>query len=624
MTTHFSGIRLSSIALTAALAVTLPTVQAQEETDDPKPILTVGSRPLAVLTAASANRLKDEATFMFDTAGMPDAVDGILSVLDENVNGLQGIDWERPAGVMVYLNSVFPPSFEFVAFLPVASVEEFQSMMELGPVVMRKDASEDDRYELITPQRNIQIRMQNDYAFIQLPPMDPDPAFDRDLPDPLAMVSGLVSQFDLAVSLDVESIPKGTRDLIYNVLASTMSTQIQQRDDEPDSRYQMRKSWMQADIDGLKLMFDELKRLSIGIDVTREQGGANIDMLLDVREGSKMLEEIFASTTKPSYFTPLLSESSPVSLSWSAVMAERDRERYEGVLEGFKGELARGIEEDGDLGTVPDDASPLFHAISALQSTAREGHLDVFGQFYRDSADKLAIVGALRLQDGDAVAAGLVDFLMRIQGKGDADNIEIGAYEHAGISFHRVLIENPDAGAIELFGDDGGITFGCGPRSIWACVGGGESFDTLTGVVDELTAAYENPTDREIPASMRLVVHTTQVIDLAQGAGAANRAARAEAAAEDKDDSSDAKDTVERTAEISKKPNFGTQQGRGARRRQRRAEAGQMLQEALAEGDDRIQVEFRPTDNGMRMRSHFDLGFVRGVGRIIGSRFIEQ
>lgn len=608
-----------TIVLKAVLCITLAasntsTLRAEDgDATNPIPGLTAGSKPLVVLTGASVNRLKDEASFLFEAAGAPDTMDAILNALDSQVNGLQGLNWDRPAGVMMYMNSVFPPAFEFVAFLPVSNEADFQSMMELGTVVMQKDTTEEGRYQLITPRRNIQVRIENDYAFIQLPPMDPDPAFDRELPSPTQLVAGLTNQFDLAVSLDVESIPKGTRDLIYNMLYSTMSTQIQQRDDEPESRYEMRKAWMQADIDGLKLAFDELKRFTIGLDVAQEEAGANIDLLLDVREGSQMLEEIFASSTRPSYFTPLIREETPVSLSWSAVMAERDRERYSNVLEALKGELARGIEEDGDLGTVPDDASPLFHAIDALRETAAEGHLDVFAQFYQDSADKIAIVGVMRVDDGHAIAAGLNDIVARLQGKGEAQNVQMNVMEHAGISFHRALIDNADAGLREILGNEPGVTVGCGPRTIWVCLGGSESFETLTGVIDQLTSAYENPVDREVPASLRLVLQTSNLIDLVQSAEAANREERGRPEEENtarRGDSREASEIPLTQAE-----------NRRQRFRARRQQNRELMREALAEGDDRIQIEFRPTDSGMRIRAHFDVGYVRGVGRVIASRF---
>jgi len=621
--------KLLSAALLLSLACVNSPAIARDEDDKPEPIFSLGKRPFVVITAASPNRLKEKASFMFELAGTPDAVDAILDQLDKNLNGLQGLNWDRPVGMMVFLDSVFPPAFEFVAFLPMSSPEEFQSMMELGPVIMRPDPVEEGRYELIGARQNTQIRTQGDYAFIQLPMMDPDPAFERDLPDPSTLVAGLVNQFDVGVMLDVEAVPKGTRDLILNVLTSTMSTQMQQRDGESESLYAMRKSWMQGDIDGIKLLFDECRKMSIGVRLTPDEPGANFDFVMDVRDGSKMLEEILASGTKPSYFTPLLSEESPVSLSMSSVIAERDRVRYEGALEGLKGFLPQLIEEQ-DLGSIPDESSPLIHAISALQATFKEGHLDFFSQMYRDSDDKLVVVGAARVEDGEDIAAGLLDALQRLDGKDGIGKIETGNNEHAGITFHRLEFDKPDAGATELFGASPGVSVGVGGRSAWICLGGEESFDVLTNVMDELAAAHENPTEREIPASFRVVVHVNELKDLIQGAQSANRdvAAAKEAAAKEASQAA--------LAEAAKggKPSDQNANGGDERRRatsefrQRRAARRQELfgtiGEAIAEGDDLIQVDARPTDKGVRLRTRLDAGFVRGVGRFIASQFAEK
>lgn len=615
------------ICLSLALAALICPAQVLAQDDDgPTPIFSAGSRPFVYVMAASANRIKDEATYMFDVAGMPDAVNGILGVLDETVNGLSGLDWDRPAGMMVYLNSVFPPSFEVVSFLPVSSVEEFQSMMELGTQVMREEPNEPGRFELITPRRNIQIRIENNYAFIQMPIMEPDPAFDRDLPSPTTMVAGLANQFDLGITLDVEAVPKATRSLLTNVLTSTMSTQMQQRDEEAESTYELRKAWMQADIDAFKLMFDECQKMSFGVNVDSDSRTANIDFVIDVKNGGQLLEEILASSTKPSYFSPLLSDDAPVSLSWSGLMAERDRERYGNALEALKGEVARVVEEDGELGVVPSNGSPLFAALDALQTTAREGYLDMFGQFYNDSDGKLALVGALRIQDGEDVASGLGDVLRRVQEKVHFGKLTIGSSEHNGVAFHRLEIDDVDAGAVEIFGKGAGVTIGAGARTMWVCIGGDKSFDTLTGTMDQLVTAYENPAERQMVSAMRLVVKVNEVITLAKSADEAKDKAKAEKAAEEKAAAGKATAVVEEeTKQVAGSSGRGSErEKRVSQWRERRAAQRELFMEALAEGDDRIELNARPTDHGMRMRASFEEGFIRGVGRMIGSRFSEN
>lgn len=610
------------LSLTLALAtICCPTALMAQDDDGPAPLFSAGNRPFVYAMAASANRLKDEATYMFDVAGMPDAVDGILEALDNNVNGLAGLDWDRPAGMMVYLNSVFPPSFEFVSFLPISTEEEFQSMMEIGTQIMRAEPNEPGRYELITPRRNIQIRIENNYAFIQMPIMEPDPTFDRDLPSPATMVAGLANQFDIGITLDVEAVPKATRSLLTNVLTSTLSTQMQQRDEEADSTYELRRSWMQADIDAYKIAFEECQKMSFGVNVDSDNRSANIDFVMDVKDGGQLLEEILASSTKPSYFSPLLADDAPVSLSWSGLMAERDRERYSNALEALKGEVSRVIEENDELGNVPSNGSPLFQALDALKVTAQEGYLDMFGQFYNDSDGKLALVGAVRILDGEDVASGLADVLRRLQSEIDFGELTIGANEHNGVTFHRLIIEDADAGAVEIFGKGAGVIVGADSRNLWICAGGEKSFDTLTSTMDQLVFAYENPSEHKSVSSMRLVVKVNEVITLAKSAGAANDKEKAQKAAEK---AAAAGKDAKPAASSQEASGRSSNENRRSQWRERRAAQRQLFMEALEEGDDRIEVNARPTDNGIRMRAVFEEGFIRGVGRMIGSRFSEN
>lgn len=618
----------SSLLFTLILCLIAPLeVAFCRDEDESQPIFSTGKKPFVVLTLAGIQRLKEEAEFLFETGEYPDAIDAVMEQLDENLNGLEGLDWDKPGGVMVFLDSVLPPAFEFVAFMPISSTEGFQALMESRQALLREESGEEGRYELITPRGNLQVRIQGDYAYLQMPIMNPDPAFDRELPDPAGFAAALARQYDVSLSLDVEAVPKPTRDLLFNMLSSMISTQHQQRDDEPDSSYAVRDAWQQRDIAGLKMFFRDTQRITVGVDVDRERRGADLDVVLDAREASDMLEEIFLSSTKPSHFTPLITDETPVSLSYSALLAERDREAFGSVFEALKGRFAAIVEEDSDLGTIPDEGSPLFQGLDSLNETLKEGHVDFFAQFYSDSDDKLAIVGGLRVEDGDGVAAGLQDLLMRLQGKEEIGEVEIGANEHGDVRFHRIEFNNPDAGAKEIFGAGSGITFGSGPRTAWACVGGDASFDVLKGVMDTLEDAYENPVDREPPASVRLAVNFTQLKDLIAGAEAAKREARS--AAKSEKDESKAKDNTESGKRPDAKEGKGGgdgfrpeagRTGRGARR----AENNRMILETLAEGEDRIQLDFRPTDKGMRGRVHFDLGFVRAIGRVIGARLTGE
>ena len=605
-------LRRLSIALATLLfaVLTAVTAKCQESGDAPVPMFGTGSRPIVTLNFASTNRLKEQAEFLFETAGTPDAMDNILNTLEENVNGLDGLNWDRPGGVMVFLNSVLPPAVELVAYVPISSVEDFQSMVELGPVIMQKDTTTEGRYELIGPRQNTPIRIEGNYAFIQLPPMSPDPVFDRDLPSPLNLVAGLSNEFDLSLSFDVDAVPKPTRDLLFNMLNSFLSTQHQQRDDEPDAVYAVRDAWQQRDIAATKMFFQDAKRFAMGVSLSQEEACANLDFVMEARDASDMLEEMFLSISKPSCFGAIASDEAPVSVLYSATMAERDAIALADVFEAAKKWLAYQIKEDG-LGDIPQDGSPLFQALTALSETAKAAQLDVFTQLYQDSSDKLAVVGAFRVEDGEAIASGLRDALSRLVGREGLGDIEIDAKDHAGISFHTIRFDDTPSEAVDILGKSPGVTVGVGARSLWFLIGGEDGFDTLSGVVDQLQLSYENPSAAQFVAADRVVVNIGKLREVFESPASASKEA-------------DAEDATGNSTDAEKSANRGRGQrnargGRGSEFRKRREAAGGMFVEALEEGQDRIEISIRPTDQGVRMRAKMDTGFLRGAGRFVNS-----
>lgn len=587
-------------------------VSAAQDADNDAPALIQapkpGTRPLAVVALSSLQKSREHFEALCKIAGYPETAEEIISRIDEATDTLAGIDKSRPGGVAVYLESVFPPSFEFVAFVPLSDIDAFMRTLELGPMVASPVAGDDSRYELLGPTETTQVRVENGYAFIQLPVMDPDEAFDRTLFDPTVDLIRQSTQFDVAVTLDVASIPKATRSLLLSFLTSTMSTQMQQRDDEAEGLYEMRRAWMQADIDGFKLLLDECQEITIGISVDPEQRLANIDFLIDVREGSDLLQEIFDSASRPSYFAPILNDDSAVMFSMSQVLAERDRTRYIGVIDGLRMELARQL-TPGETNTESDDSSPVNAALTALQDTIQEGHIDFFGQCFSDSEGHLVVVAALRVLDGEVIADGLGDLLVQLQDMDGLETLQIGAGESAGIQFHRIRFDDPDAGRDAVLGTESGLVFGCGSRSFWFGLGGRQTLDTLGEVMDELKTAYERPAAAAPSSAFRMVVNVHQLIEMGETAGAANTA-DSRATDESADEPETPSDTAEESAETRRQRR---------RRRNRAAQAARRSEwkNTFAEGGDRIRIDFQPTKHGSRTRIELGEAFLKGIGRAI-------
>lgn len=630
--------RFLSMAFVAVLFVPSP-AWAQTDGDSPSSPLDLiqeGNRPLLTVTFSGADRFMGKARYIFDAAERPEIYANLEAFMKSTLNDLEGFNREKPFGVMGYLPVAIPPLPEFIAFVPVDSVEAATKLVEKAPVVIRKE-DEEGRYEVIGPNRTFPVMMKYGYAFIPLGNNPDAKILDRNFPDPAELLAGQAQQFDASVRLDVEAIPVATRTLLYGLINSGISTQLQQRDEEPEGAYRIRRVEGERGLAALKMLFMDCQKLTFGVDVTEADQSVNIDFIVDAIKGSQMLKEILSSTERPSYFIPLLDDNAAMSLSMSSMMADREKEAYTEMIDGFRMEVARLIQENS-LGAVPDENSPIGQAITAVQKTLEEGHMDVFAQFYRDSSGKLAIVWAGRVQEGDAINSGMMDLLTRlsdIEQVKRAGEMQIGAGEHLGVTFHRLTFAAQPAEAVAVFGEKVGLTLGIGSTAIWGVIGGEESLSTLKGVMDQLEAGSASAADRRTPPSFRVIFNVNQLVEMAETAQTIGREARAE-----RERAAGAEATAELQAAGNGQPPAATPGapgngggGRGAAGRggagrggargaemARRAERGRAIaMETLKEGDDRIEIDSRLTETGARVRVRLEQGFVKIFGRLVAN-----
>ncbi len=132
-----SLLAIAAMACTTATAMCAPQADTKAGGDEPKedkPITLVaeGKRPLLTITFASVNRFLDEARYIFDAAGKPETFKTVETFLGETLNNLEGFNRDKPFGIMGYLPVAIPPMPEFIAFVPVDSVDAATKLIEKG------------------------------------------------------------------------------------------------------------------------------------------------------------------------------------------------------------------------------------------------------------------------------------------------------------------------------------------------------------------------------------------------------------------------------------------------------------------------------------------------------------
>lgn len=628
------------------------TAQAQsDEPVNPLQLIQEGKRPLFTITFSGADRFMSKSKYIFEASEHSEVFGIIENFMKDSMNNLDGFNRGKPFGIMGYLPVAIPPLPEFVAFVPVDSVEAATKLVEKAPVVISK-GSEEGQYEVIGPNRTFPVLMRDGYAFIPLGNEPDKKILEREFPDPADLLAGQAQEYDAAVRLDVESIPVATRTLLYGLINSGISTQLQQRDGEAEGAYRIRRTEGERGLAALKMLFMDCQKITFGVNISEEEQAVNLDMVIDAIKGSQMLKEMFSSTERPSYFIPLLDENAAVSVSVSSLMADREKEAYGEMMEGFRMEVARLIEEN-KLGPAPDENSPIGQAMTAIQKTLQEGHMDIFAQFYRDSAGKLAIVWAGRVQDGEAINAGAMDVLTRLKDIEQVQNmgeLQINAGEHHGVMLHRLNFAIQPPEAVAVFGDNVGMTMGMGATAIWGVIGGEESTATLKSVMDKLEEAQATAADQRTPPNFRVIINVNQLVEMAEIAREVSMTRRQEREAAAGAEAALAQTPTDTPAPgapgagaapapggggaAAGGPGAGRGFGRGAGRgrggfqpnpaqaaaMQRRAEQGRRIAlETLKEGDDRIEIDSRLTETGARLRVRLEQGFVKMFGRLVAN-----
>jgi hypothetical protein len=534
-------------------------VLAQDEEAPEEPPAELMKKPIVTIAVGSVERLKTDIKHIFDVAGRSDIYEAMESGL-ENMGDLKGMEQTKPFGAMVFLRAGMPPVPEVVGFAPVEKIEDLTKTLEIGPVVTKK--IDDTHYEIIGMRGEFQVLLKGGYAFIS----NEAEVLENDFPDPVRSTKGLTSKFDIGITLNLDSIPRLTRDLFMGFVKAQANADLQQRDDEPDGVYKMRRASSQHTLTGLTQVMNELERLTIGIDADAEKSEMAFEIVMDAQEDSKLAKEMKRINSKRNYYETLLDENAPMTLSASFPMVEKDKEFWTDIIDGgaltLQSELF-GESEDSDDGPLPPALTNMF---DALRDTVKEGHTNMFMQFYGEPG-AFSIVGGVKLVGGKAVGGGIRDLLERLSGDLDVEvgSVELDAESHNDISFHHIAAKDADE-AERMFGDQLGVYIGADNRTLWFAIGGDAAFEKTTELMDTLAEPKPANRKRSRRAPMQMIFNINQWLGL------------------DED-------------------------GEG------------VFFDAFEEGGDRVTVDVRTTDDGMRIRAQAEEGVIRLFGMGIGRRF---
>ena len=523
--------------------------------------------PFAVVNIASVERLRTNAGAMFESAERLDMSERVDQWIGKDLKEIKGMDRTKPFGMMLYLGAeMFSPPLG-IGYFPVSNLEDALATISTENAAVTPVEGKPDRY-VLRPFENvkIQLRYRNGYLFV-VGPDGSDSALDREFPDPDRLTSRLSNLYDVSLSLMIRNIPEGLKAILLGYFKTQSQADLQQRDDEPESVYRMRRANGEIWIDLIEKIVNQGNEITLGAKMDPESHQAAIEIEVAGNRDSKLARFFQAMSGKKTQFGSVVSKPAVATVAVSLSIEEKLRANFVKLFEAVHRDYMQKLDEDDQ----PEFQKLSLPILKAVVSAAELGHVDGFAQLTGSGDGGYAVVGAIKIAGTPELPSKFADLLEFMK---DSPNVDDPARQ-LDVSYdyiesnpvHQLPIPEPSAGSMgmRMFGDDIALHLYANPQAIWFAIGGDSAFDVLKAAIEDASQP-QGVADSRTKAPFRFMTH-------------AKRWPVRE-------------DTAEAPNPYAKRANA-----------------------SFASDNDELTIEVRPTDSGLRIRTEFQAGFISLMGR---------
>ena len=570
--------RLGLALLAIVLSVT-PLLRAQD-TDSKSKALEM-KLPLMVLNFASFDRAREAAGLFLQQGDQTKLDEDFTKWIQGTLKDTAGFDRTKPFGTMFFLKPGLLPGMTSIAYLPVTDkTKALDTLATVGTAQgkLKPLDGTSDSYEIdygVGPRPKVTVRHMNGYLFI-LDPMSEREELERDLPDPVTLTARLTNRYDLSYAVMIKHVPPAIKTIFREYLKNQIQAQMQQRDNEPDSVYRLRRINGQSSLDLMDRIIQSAEEGTIGGRIDRDSRHAILELEIAGTPDNKLAKYFQDTSGRKSAFANLLEDPATLTVAGSSVFDVKQRKLLEEFFAAAEQDLVDRATSRGQPAIV-DAARPLF---KAFRAGAEAGHFDMIFQVKGETAGEYTALAALRVPGGSAFPQQVQAFLERAKELAAEDGsrlepLEIAAESLEEVPVHRYKVTLPAGGFDRLWGPEPHVYLCVSSQAVWLAFGGDAALPTLRQAVDLSNQPVTPDLDRRSRSPMQFVTHLQKWIALAQ---------------EPEDDA----------------PPSGA--------------SPEVLQAAFGSGGDAIRGDMLPTDTGLRLTIEFEEGSVGWLGRVIGLR----
>lgn len=447
-------------------------------------------KPVAVLAIASYERLMTDIAFIGDLTGNPGLdknLEGMIQLFTQG-QGLVGLDKKRPLGVTLTTDGL---NFQPLIVLPVTDLQQLLGALE-GLVGPAEDAG-DGMFELDVFNMQVFVKEHNTWAYVST---STEPL--SDLPnDGGKLFDGLEKTYDVAGRLHVQNVPEVFRTMLVDQLRAGVAAGLARQPDESDEAFESRSEAVNAQIDSLTKVINDLEQLTLGLGMDPQGKTAHLDLSFSALAGTETAKQLNQTKPMASSFGGFLVPEAAASGNLTMQLGEADAEQFVAALDAIRTQAMTQIEGDGQLSDNDSKklASEMVNEVfDAIEATFRAGKIDVGATLELDEESMALVVGA-HVADPGSLEEALKKYAKLAAGEPGFPEIKFDAAKHAGIRFHSASIDVPgDRKIAKVFGDTLDVSVGIGADTVYLALG----TDSLA-MAKKLIDGSKSQADKPIP-----------------------------------------------------------------------------------------------------------------------------
>ena len=190
--------------------------------------------------------------------------------------------------------------------------------------------------------------------------------WDMDLTSKDSLTSNVDIHNDMGLTAYFDRIPMGIKQLGWNMLNSTAGTQLQQRDDEPRTTGNLRRSAGELGLAVVKaIMFDIDQAEGWLRFATEEQQSVRGELTFQARRNSQLTKQLHDLASGASRFAPILNDEAAATLHVCARMSKDADSVFNATAEWLRQQISESLSGDA---VMADAASRISESINGLTS----------------------------------------------------------------------------------------------------------------------------------------------------------------------------------------------------------------------------------------------------------------